>query len=117
MAKTDNLNDFLKDIADAIREVSGKTESINAQDFASEIRGLKVKMISFTINNVQYQAEEGMTWENWCNSGYNPGTYSIFNNAVYSAGSWAINFVKSSDLIVNGNSYTHSTGSQSGGDN
>lgn len=116
MAKNDNLIDFLKDIADAIREVSGKTGNINAQDFASTIRELKVKMISFTINNVQYQAEEGMTWEDWCNSGYNPGTYLIQGNYVY-AGSWTINFVKSSDLIVNGNSYTHNTGSQSGGDN
>lgn len=116
MAKNDNLIDFLKDIADAIREVSGKTSNINAQDFASTIRGLKVKMISFTINNVQYQAEEGMTWEDWCNSEYNPGTYLIQGNSVY-ASSWTINFVKSSDLIVNGNSYTHNTGSQSGGDN
>ena len=116
MAKNDNLIDFLKDIADAIREVSGKTGNINAQDFASMIRGLKVKMISFTINNVQYQAEEGMTWEDWCNSGYNPGTYLIQGNSV-SAGGWTINFVKSSDLIVNGKSYTHSTGSQGGGDN
>lgn len=116
MAKTDNLNDFLKDIADAIREVSGKTDNINAQDFASMIRGLKVKMISFTINNVQYQAEEGMTWEDWCNSEYNPGMYSAGGNAVY-AGGWTINSVKSSDLIVNGKSYTHNTGSQSGGSN
>ena len=30
MAKNDNLIDFLKDIADAIREVSGKTGNINA---------------------------------------------------------------------------------------
>jgi hypothetical protein len=73
-------------------------------------------MISFTINNVQYQAEEGMTWEDWCNSGYNPGTYLIQGNYVY-AGGFAINSVKSSDLIVNGKSYTHNTGSQWGGDN
>ena len=116
MAKNDNLIDFLKDIADAIREVSGKTGNINAQDFASMIKGLKVKMISFTINNVQYQAEEGMTWKDWCNSGYNPGTYLIQGNYVY-AGSWTINSVKPSDLIVNGKSYTHNTGSQGGGDN
>ena len=38
MAKTDNLNDFLKDIADAIREKTGKIEPINAQDFANEIK-------------------------------------------------------------------------------
>ena len=34
------LTDFLKGIADAIREKKGTTETINAQDFADEIRGL-----------------------------------------------------------------------------
>lgn len=38
MAKTDNLNDFLKDIADAIREKKGTSDPINAQDFADEIK-------------------------------------------------------------------------------
>ena len=38
MAKTDNLIDFLKDIADAIREKNGTNDPINAQDFADEIK-------------------------------------------------------------------------------
>lgn len=38
MAKTDNLIDFLKDIADAIREKKGTNDPINAQDFADEIK-------------------------------------------------------------------------------
>lgn len=41
MAKTDNLNDFLKDIADTIREKKGTTEPINAQSFAEEIRTIE----------------------------------------------------------------------------
>lgn len=36
MANT-NLSTFLQEIADAIRAVTGKTEVINAQNFASEI--------------------------------------------------------------------------------
>lgn len=28
-------------------------------------------LISFTIDGVLYQAEEGMTWEEWCESEYN----------------------------------------------
>ena len=36
MAST-NLSTFLQEIADAIRTVTGKTEVINAQNFASEI--------------------------------------------------------------------------------
>lgn len=41
MAKTDNLADYLVDIADAIRTKKGATEPINAQDFASEIASIK----------------------------------------------------------------------------
>ena len=41
MAKTDNLDDFLKDLADAIREKKGTKEPINAQNFASEIASIE----------------------------------------------------------------------------
>lgn len=37
MAKTDNLGDFLKDVADSIRTKTGTTEPINAQDFSTKI--------------------------------------------------------------------------------
>ena len=40
MAKSDNFTDFLKDMADAIREVTGISGPINPQDFADIIRGL-----------------------------------------------------------------------------
>ena len=40
MAKDNNLQDFLTDIADAIREKKGTTEKINPQDFATEIANL-----------------------------------------------------------------------------
>ena len=41
MAKTDNLTDFLTDIADAIREKKGITGTINPQDFSSEIASIE----------------------------------------------------------------------------
>ena len=34
-------------------------------------------MISFTIVGTSYQAEEGMTWEQWVNSEYNTNHYFI----------------------------------------
>ena len=40
MAKTDNLNDFMTDLADSIREATGETESINAQSFSTRITEL-----------------------------------------------------------------------------
>lgn len=40
MAKTDNLTDFLTDIADSIRSVKGTTDLINPQDFSTEIQNL-----------------------------------------------------------------------------
>lgn len=41
MAKTDNLSDYLAEIAKAIRNKKGTTEPINAQDFASEIESIE----------------------------------------------------------------------------
>lgn len=40
MSKTNNLNDFLTDIADAIRSKKRTTGNINAQDFSNEIKSI-----------------------------------------------------------------------------
>ena len=39
-------------------------------------------LISFTIDGTSYQAEEGMTWEQWVNSDYNTG-FSVLDNTIY----------------------------------
>lgn len=41
MAKTNNLTDFLTDVADAIRDKKGTTAKINPQDFSSEIKSIE----------------------------------------------------------------------------
>ena len=41
MSKTDNLHDYLSDLADAIREKKGTSGPINAQSFAEEIRTIE----------------------------------------------------------------------------
>lgn len=43
MSKENNVMDFTKDLADAIREKSGGDELINPQDFADRIRALPVR--------------------------------------------------------------------------
>lgn len=46
MSKTNNLNDFLTDIADAIRSKKGTTGNINAQDFSNEIKSISTSSSS-----------------------------------------------------------------------
>ena len=41
MAKNDNLSDFTKGIADAIREKKGTVMLIDPQDFESEIKSIE----------------------------------------------------------------------------
>lgn len=48
MAKTDNLNDFLTDVANAIRTKKGTTGTINAQNFSSEIASIETTGITPT---------------------------------------------------------------------
>ena len=43
-------------------------------------------IIIFTIGEVQYQAEEGMTWEKWVNSDYNIDGYIIIEEQSISSG-------------------------------
>lgn len=64
-------------------------------------------LITFTIDGTEYQAEEGMTWEEWINSEYNidmtfgidefEGT-SIMNGSMYIG--TLTEYVESSDLII-----------------
>ena len=81
MAKNNNLGDYLKDIADAIREKKGTTEPINAQDFASEISTIEgggdasvssmwtghadvegLKAIGWTDEDIAYYQQYGVDW-------------------------------------------------------
>lgn len=42
----------------------------------------EVEMISFSINGTEYQAEEGMTWEEWVNK-YADNRFTVVNNCIY----------------------------------
>lgn len=94
--KTDNLTDFLTDVADAIREKKGTTEPINPQDFASEIlsmtsgegynvddiaSGMVAGELRFTIDTIgaySFYNDTGITSVNAPNV-ITIGTYAFYN--------------------------------------
>lgn len=71
----------------------------------------EVSLISFTIESTSYQAEEGMTWGEWCNSEYNTDGYyiddddSISNQSVSAWIGTSGNYVFSQDIIIEGYNY------------
>ena len=78
--------------------------------YADRITYITTK-ITFMIDNVRYQAEKGMTWEEWCNSDYNIDHYtcntivqSTEGNRLYNESS----LVFASDIIVEEAVYTYS---------
>lgn len=83
-----SLTELFTNIAAVIREKTGDTASIVADDFPSVIRERlqmipQVTLISFTIDGTSYQAEEGMTWIEWINSDYSQGEFSIRDLGSY----------------------------------
>lgn len=70
-----------------------------------------VQKISFTIAGTSYQAEEGMTWAEWCDSSYNPGGFSATTSGVYHSGTdkyvcdSSYKLIKTSATITSGYAY------------
>lgn len=71
MGKSNNLDDFLTDLANTIREKKGTNEPINAQDFSSEIASIQSggnKYPTYPFADVQFIDYDGVllhsyTWE------------------------------------------------------
>ena len=66
------------------------------------------EMPSFTVNGTVYQFEEGMTWEDWCDSSYNTDGYycagMLGSRPVCNPLGMEINAF-SDDFIINGKAY------------
>lgn len=43
----------------------------------------KVDLITFTIDDTEYQAEKNMTWAEWCESEYNTGGFGQYGPHLY----------------------------------
>lgn len=67
------------------------------------------KMISFIIYNLEFQAEEGMTWQEWVNSSYNTDEFYVSGNFVFSKASKSISSVTPTDVIISGKTYYYNS--------
>lgn len=65
-------------------------------------------LITFTIDGIEYQAEEGMTWEEWCNSEYNVDGFWCGSGYVRPAGTIVagVDLVSPFNVIINGKAYS-----------
>lgn len=86
---------------------------------ASVLEFKNAVLISFTINGVPYQAEEGMNWLNFCDSSYNDGRVSVRNSTVVLDGYYPLynpngDIVLTND-IIKGINYLAQSGSGGGG--
>ena len=75
---------------------------------ASVLEFNNISLIFFYTDNPHYgpyQAEQGMTWEDWVNSKYNIAKATISNNKIF-IGSWFFSEVIPSDIIISDNTYT-----------
>lgn len=65
----------------------GATEQTVSADFYTWLTANATKqetsLISFTINGTSYQAEDGMTWEQWADSSYNTGYWSVASGTIW----------------------------------
>lgn len=75
-------------------------------------------LISFTIGGTPYQAEEGMTWAEWCDSEYNTVSayISVLDQGVWFPTGATLDSCHGRDEIINGMNYAFSQTS-SGGSN
>lgn len=105
-------------------------EVVEIYDGGVIISGGTASLISFTIDGTEYQAEDGMTWEEWLESAYNTANYSYLLlegvdtvllesvNSVYHYGlSYNDAFVPITDTVVADRAYTKKRGTHSGGSN
>ncbi len=74
-------------------------------DLKLEYSTIALKLISFSMNGVTYQAEEGMTWDEWVSSSYNTDGYFVRNEYLYNP-QGATDQISSTDIIIENNDYS-----------
>lgn len=78
-----------------------------------EIESAAPTIITFTIDSDSYEAEEGMTFQQWVNSSYNTGGYIIEANFLLTGGGAPVVYnggnIRGTDTIIANASYTYDT--------
>lgn len=74
----------------------------------------KLPLYNFIVNDILYQSEPNMTWEQWINSKYNTEGYTVYDREfIYNSDGKTVYFsgtpVRPYDLIVNGRAYKSGT--------
>lgn len=96
----------------SLNEIGGVvSESSRCNGYS--IRGVVTptrNLIAFTIDGTSYQAEEGMTWQQWVDSNYNTGGFYIDSEgiaarSIHIVDSSGINFIDPQDAIIANYSY------------
>lgn len=103
-----NESDYqtFKDSEEYITPNVSYVEEINGVKFNPNVTS--VSLIEFTVEGTPYQAEEGMTWQEFVDSNYNDGHVTINKSYVKYDGATIDNggsFALASDVIVNGGTY------------
>lgn len=67
-----------------------------------KFEGEEDNLITFTIDGIEYQAEEGMTWGEWVNSSYNTGGCYIgpLDDSVLTTGPIGVVYIGTEDYYV-----------------
>lgn len=81
------------------------------------------ELIDFTIGSKSYQAEEGMTWQEWVESEYNTDGYVVSYSYIKTQGTAGISVqydtvnVETTDIIIADRVYTHANNHSGGSGN
>lgn len=121
----------LQGIADTVREIAGVNETLSPSEMIENLDGANNaiqeeanliaqillaleaktnKTITFSINGIEYTAEENMTWHEWCNSNYNTSFFVNYdeNDRVSDADdhlSYDGEFIHGNEIIVANRAY------------
>jgi hypothetical protein len=87
MAKTNNLSDFLNDLADGIRTVTGGTADIPAQDFSTEIKKLKPSSYVNPTGTKTITSSGTHDVKSYASASVAAGSYTVSENVTPSSGS------------------------------